>query len=330
MDGPRKVSAYAPASVANVGPGFDSFGFSLEGLGDTVTVERVSDTGSLEIECHDISGCGGDLPRDITRNTALVAARMMLEQVWPRGKFTVSIHKGIPVGSGLGSSSASAVAGVMAACSFLWEKRPSPHDVVRSLHLAGLAEHAVGNGYHVDNAAASLYGGFVIASVSEGGASWPTASPLIIPARWRVAVVRPYLQLRTAEARAVLEQVKDAGGLSWAGLRDSVADAAKMIVAAGRGEIVQFGQAMNNGLADRCRKPLIRGFGELKAAAHSEGSYGCCIAGAGPSVMALARDDAHAQRIGEAMQRKWRELGVESDLYVSPMGGPGAAIIGAE
>ena len=110
------VKVFAPASIANLGPGFDSLGVALEGLGDTIEARRVETPGVRIIE---MTGEKGNIPTDPARNCAGRAAESVLMQL--KGKaakeagLEMKLHKGLPQGSGIGSSAASAVAGAVAA-----------------------------------------------------------------------------------------------------------------------------------------------------------------------------------------------------------------------
>ncbi|NIM02015.1 MAG: homoserine kinase, partial [Acidobacteria bacterium] len=101
----RKV--FAPATVANLGPGFDVLGLALERPGDTVVVRRADASG---VRIASIEGDGGVLPREAARNTAGIAAAEVLRRTEPSAGVELDVIKGMPLGSGLGSSAASAAA----------------------------------------------------------------------------------------------------------------------------------------------------------------------------------------------------------------------------
>src|SRR3989344_3189804 len=102
------VTAFAPATVANVGPGFDVFGFALAGVGDTVEVRR---TVRPVVRLVGVFGDGGRLPREAAKNVASAVVMKMLKAVDARFGVEVTLRKGLPLGSGFGSSAASAGAG---------------------------------------------------------------------------------------------------------------------------------------------------------------------------------------------------------------------------
>ena len=104
-----EVRAFAPATVANLGPGFDVLGLALVGPGDTVTARRVDGQG-----VRLVSVSGADLPLDPERNTASVAAAATLRKAGVDVGVEIELEKGLPIGSGMGSSAASAAAAALA------------------------------------------------------------------------------------------------------------------------------------------------------------------------------------------------------------------------
>ena len=104
-----QITAFAPATVANVAVGFDILGFSMGVVGDRVTVTRTGAPG--EITMDQITGVVTDLPKDPAKNTASVALKALCREARPPHGFRISIEKGIPLGSGMGGSAASAVVG---------------------------------------------------------------------------------------------------------------------------------------------------------------------------------------------------------------------------
>ncbi|MFN9027481.1 MAG: homoserine kinase, partial [Akkermansiaceae bacterium] len=112
MSANQEIRVFAPATVANVACGYDVLGFAIDSPGDEVVVRNSSKPG---LRITEITGDGGKLPKDPNINTAGVAALDLLKHLGmlDRG-IEMEIHKKMPFGSGLGSSSASAVAGAYA------------------------------------------------------------------------------------------------------------------------------------------------------------------------------------------------------------------------
>ena len=129
----ERASAFAPASVGNVAIGFDILGFAIDTLGDRVTVSRSATAG---VQVTAVRGVAADLPRDARDNTAGRALLALQEAVRPDFGFSVEIDKGIPLGSGLGGSAASAVGAVVAANALL----PQPVSRLELLKFAMAGE----------------------------------------------------------------------------------------------------------------------------------------------------------------------------------------------
>ncbi|HQR68840.1 MAG TPA: homoserine kinase, partial [Thermoanaerobaculia bacterium] len=157
----KRVTVFAPASVANFGVGFDALGLALDGPGDVVTARLVGTPG---VRLTAIDGDGGRLPREARRNTAGVAALAVLEEFAGRGRFGIelTLTKGLPLASGLGSSAASAAAGAYAAALLL-----DVTDRSNLLRAALAGEHAADGSWHGDNVFASLLGGLRLVPSSD-------------------------------------------------------------------------------------------------------------------------------------------------------------------
>ena len=156
----KACKAFAPATVANVGPGFDVLGLALEGMGDTVEVQI--QPGPPGVYLKEITGDEGKLPTDPTQNTA---ASAVLEILRYRGlldqfRVEVTLHKGLPLGSGMGSSAASAVAGIVAIDGLFVDDVP----LQDRLSIAAECERLACGAAHLDNVAPSLMGGIVLLS----------------------------------------------------------------------------------------------------------------------------------------------------------------------
>ena len=150
------IKVFAPASVANVGVGYDILGFALDAPGDEI-VATFTDRKGLKIT--KITGAQGRLPLDIEKNTAGVAAQRFLEHIGEAERgIEIEIRKKMPFGSGLGSSAASAVAGVMA----MNELLNQPMQKRELLPFAVLGEQVADGSYHADNVAPSLIGGMIL------------------------------------------------------------------------------------------------------------------------------------------------------------------------
>jgi homoserine kinase len=312
----RAVTAFAPATVANVAVGFDLLGFALAGIGDRVTVvERLApDVDSPPLTVEAVGSLASEIPLDPALNTATVALQRLLALREEAGPFHVRIEKGIPVGSGLGSSAASAVAAVVAANALLVE----PLSRLELLECA-IAGEAVASGTpHADNVAASLYGGLQLV-LSCGP---PEVVALRVPPGIHVVVVYPRLRIETRQAREILRGQVD--------LSDHVRQSALLagfIVGSLEGDLNLIRRTMRDVLIEPQRARLVPGFDRARRAALGEGALSFSLSGSGPSVFGWAVSSEAARRIGVAVELVFSEQGLESEIWTSPLGEDGARVV---
>ena len=191
----REVSVFAPATVSNVACGFDIMGFAVNELGDVVTVKKIEKPG---VFIKNISGDGGRLPREPSRNTAGIAVIEFLKTINVRTDIEIELKKKMPLGSGLGSSAASAVAAVLAA-NILFDKPLSRNEL---LPFVLEAEKAACGAAHADNAAPSLLGGFILVRSYN---PLDTIS-LAVPDELLCTIAHPVLEIQTQYARKILPE----------------------------------------------------------------------------------------------------------------------------
>lgn len=300
---PRRATAFAPASVANVAVGFDVLGFALEGVGDEVTVEREAAQG---VRIGSISGVVRSLPTEPTRNTASVALLALVEARHPGFGFRISIRKGIPLGSGMGGSAASAVAAVAAAEALLDFALTDEE----RLRYAMAGEGAASGAAHPDNAAASLHGGLI----AVVGVDPPEVERIPLPERLSCALVHPHLEIETRAARAVLprelsRKTHVAQSMSLAGF----------LAGCFGGNLERIGRSMIDRVAEPWRAPLIPGFAAARAAAATAGALAFSISGSGPSVFAWTESVADAHEVAAGVARAFADAGLTSDRWVGPI-----------
>ena len=309
----RRLRVYAPATVANLGPGFDVLGLALASPGDTVEAE-LTDKGGVEIVA--VTGDGGLLSHDPAKNVAGRAAADVLRRA--AGAATkpgvrLWVHKQMPLASGLGSSGASSAAAAVATNELLG--RPlSERDVVM---CAMEGERAASGTPHADNVAPSVLGGIVLVRSYD---PFEIVS-LPVPPALRIAVVHPQWKVSTAEARAL---VKDSTH-TLDRIVPNLGNLAAFVMALASGDLALLGRCIDDRLVEPLRAPAIPGFQAVKDAALAAGALGCSIAGSGPSMFAFAGDDDSLHRVGSAMQSAFRSTaGLESELYAGQVSRTGA------
>jgi homoserine kinase len=304
----RTATAFSPASVGNIGVGFDLLGHSVAGPGDRATVRRV-DTPGVRITA--IRGATTDLPLDAARNTAGAALLSLAAALDLRHGFEVELDKGIALGSGMGGSAASCVAALVAANALL--DSPLPREALYPHALTG--ESLASGARTGDNVGPMLLGGLVLATPER-------LVRLHVPAAWHCALVHPHFVLETLAARAVLAPPYPLGTVVEQG-----ANLAQVLLGCERGDEALVRAGLRDVLVEPRRAPLVPGFAAVKQAALDAGAMGASLSGAGPSVFAWCTDAAAARRAAEAMRRAFAGAGLDSDAHVSPVAGPAAALV---
>lgn len=316
MSAPRRsATAFGPASVANLGVGFDALGVALEGPGDLVTATRSRREG---IRLLSVRGDRGRLPKDPEKNTAAVAAAQVLALAKERGSdvagLDLELVKGLPLASGLGSSAASAVAGAWAAALVLGieDKR----DLLRAVLVA---ENAADGSWHGDNAFAALLGGIVLVPQSDPYRRL-RAVPLPVPEALRLVIVHPDLELETAESRRVLPRLVS--------LSDQVrqgAAFAELVAALYSGDLAAAGKCISSDrIVEPARAPLVPGHAAVTRAMKKAGAYGVALAGAGPSLLALSSDGPKPAKIAKAAVEAWKAEGIAAAAEIHRVDAVGA------
>jgi homoserine kinase len=308
----KTIKAFAPATVANVSCGFDVFGFAVEQPGDEVTLILTKEPG---VVVKKIEGDGGRLPLAPEKNTASVAVLAFLEAI-DRKKEGVEIYlkKNLPLGSGMGSSAASAAAALVAINHLLGE----PLQRKELLPFAMEAERVACGSAHADNVAPSLLGGFVLIRGYDplDVVDIPTPEDLFC------TLVHPHLELKTEDSRQVLRssiQLKDAI-TQWGNIAGLVAGLMKP-------DYGLIGRSLKDVVAEPVRALLIPGFDEIKEKAVEAGALGCGISGSGPTIFALSTERELASRVGKVIQQQFQKLKLESEVYVSKINVKGAKIM---
>lgn len=285
----NKATAFAPGSIGNVGPGFDVLGLAVDGIGDRVTVELTKRDSRVEA----ITGRDAELvPRDAAKNCAAIAANAYLA---PYGfRAIVTIEKGLALAGGMGGSAASSVAGAYAAGLALGQ---SPH--VRDVLAAALEGEAAVAGRHLDNIAPSVLGGLALSRCTDP----IDVIKLPVAEAWWIALVTPKVRIRTKEARALLPDSSDRA--TWT---QQMANTTALAHAFAVGDGALVGRALEDKYAEPARAPLIPHFFDVKRAALKAGAFGCSISGSGPTLFAIAVDEAMARACRDAMARAFGEV----------------------
>ncbi|RVU26465.1 homoserine kinase [Sandaracinomonas limnophila] len=298
----EQVRVYAPATVANVACGFDIFGFAVDRPGDEVVLTKKDTPGIIISE---ITGDEGRLPLEVHKNTAGIAIQKYLEHIGRTDQgFTMALHKDMPLGSGLGSSAASAVAGVFAANELMGK----PLSQKELLPFAMEGERVACGSAHADNVGPSLLGGFVIIR---------SYNPLDIieikvPEDLFATIVHPQVEVNTKDARSILERE-----IPLSKTIEQMGNVAGLTAGLLLSDYELISRSLEDVIIEPIRSILIPQFKEVKSAAMAAGALGCSISGSGPSLFALSRGLETAEKVAVAMTGAFKDAEIESEAYVS-------------
>lgn len=284
--------------------GFDVLGVAADAVWDEVTVRRSEKPGVRIVRISDPA-----LPTEAARNTASVALLAMIDELGLEFGFDVEIDKGIPLGSGLGGSAASAVGAVVAANALL--DAPCAADQLFAWALAG---EAVASGHaHPDNVAPCLYGGLTL-TTARGVQVLPA------PELW-VALVHPHMSIETRAAREILPRE-----VPLALAVEQMGHLAAFVDACHRRDAEAAAYHCRDLLIEPHRKSLLPGFDDAAAAACDAGALAFSLSGSGPTVFALCADEATAGAVGYAVADAFTQHGLSSNFWVCPFGTSGAEL----
>lgn len=300
-------TSFAPGSIGNVGPGFDVLGLAVEGIGDTVTIELTHDSWRIA----DVTGRDAEMvPLIPERNCAAIAAHAYLKQSgW---NAVVTIHKGLALAGGMGGSAASSVAGAYAAALALNAATSDSAIETNRIIAAALEGEASVAGRHLDNIAPSVVGGLALSRSVDP----IDVIKLPVAADWWITLVTPRVRIRTRDARALLPERTERA--EWI---QQMANTTALAHAFGIGDGELLRRALDDRYAEPRRASLIPGFYEVKRAALAAGAFACSISGSGPTLFAIAPDQATAQQCARAMESVFGEV---ASTHVGPIAREGA------
>lgn len=308
----RSVNVFAPATVANVVCGYDVLGFAVNAPGDEVIMRLRDEPGVIITK---ISGDEGRLPYDPAKNTVSLSVQHYLNHIGrPDVGVEIELFKKMPIGSGLGSSSASTVAGLYAINTLM----DSPLSKMELVPFAMKGEEMACGYGHADNVAPALLGGFVLVRSYE---------PLDIiqlpyPEELFCSIVFPQIDVPTRDARQIIRSkilLKDAV-VQWGNVAGLVAGLYTK-------DIDLIARSMKDVIVEPVRSILIPDFYKLREIAMENGALSFGISGSGPSVFTFTRNEEDARIINEKLQKHFLWLDTESIAYRSPINGHGPIIL---
>lgn len=302
MNSTSFVKVQAPATTANLGPGFDSLGIAL-GLHNTVELSK-SDAPVVEI-----TGEGADsLPKDETNLTYRSACRLAREAGY-EGHWHLRQHNTIPLSRGMGSSSAAIVAGLVAA-------KETLKLAIERQEVLAIAVEIEG---HPDNVAPALMGGLTVCFEQCDGTK--AALALDAPAKLQAVLAIPNFHVNTADARKALPKT-----VPYADAVFNTGQAAAVLGMLASGQYDLLADAMRDRLHQPYRAHLIPGMEELIRAALYANARGSALSGSGPTIVALAEED-DCQAVLKAMLDAGEQTEHEWTGMILPLSNKGACLI---
>lgn len=306
----KSLKVFAPATVSNVGPGFDLMGFALEEPGDVMTI-RENSKGMLRL----FNKTDFAIPLLPEKNVSSVAIRSILNKIDTQTGLDIIFEKKIKPGSGIGSSAASSAAAVKGV-NELWKLGFSDHELI---HFALKGEFIASKSMHADNIAPALLGGIILIRSYDPIDIIELKSPRDL---W-CSVVHPDIEIKTAESRKNIPQLIP--------LKDTLAQAgnlASLVNGILTSDYNIIGRSLSDKIAEPVRNMGITGYVELKARMQKENILGINISGSGPAIFCLCNSESAAEDASQKMKDFYTGLNIRADSYYSQISTTGAKIIG--
>lgn len=306
----ESIRVKAPATVANLGSGFDLLGLAIHQIADEVLVSKRSDS---KLVIKDIEGDGGLLPRNADENTCTVAIQSLLRKLNTEQGFDVEIKKHIAFNSGLGSSASSAVAGVFAVNELLGNPLTKEQLIAPALD----GEYIASKGFHADNVAPCMFGG--ITYIRELN----PLSILQMPFNTNtfLVVLYQYVTVSTAAARSILPALYERAVLTKQSSRIA---SLLMGLTNQNDDYLSFG--LGDEIATPYRKQLIPHFDALEDLAKSNDVIGFNISGSGPSVFAWCKNETQAAAVKKDWATFFEQKKERCEIYVSSINTQGVTV----
>ena len=295
----NEIKLFSPATVANVSCGFDVLGFCLDSIGDEMVIRKTEEKGVRITKIE-----GYDLPFEVEKNVAGVSALAMYKAANPDCGFEIEIYKHIKPGSGVGSSSASAVGSVYGMNVLLG----NPYSKTELTAFAMKGEAVASQSEHADNIAPALFGGFTLVK---------SLNPLEIlqiptPSDLFAVVIHPQIEIKTADARKILPET--------IALKNAItqwSNVGSLIHGLHTNDYDLISRSLEDVVVEPFRSQLIPGFETIKKAALGNGALGTGISGSGPSVFSLCKTEATAIKVEKAIRQTYKNQNIPFEIYVS-------------
>ncbi|MGA0373636.1 MAG: homoserine kinase [Flavobacteriaceae bacterium] len=304
-----EIKIFAPASVANVSCGFDVLGFCLEPVGDEMIIRKTDSPGIRITKIQ-----GQDLPLDVRKNVAGVAAEALLKEHPVKCGFEIEIYKKIKAGSGIGSSAASSAGAVFGINQLLDKPFTSDELITFAMQGEGLASGST----HADNVAPLLLGGITLVRSTDP----IDVVQLPIPKELSAVILHPKIELKTIHAREIIKKnvTMEKAIQQWGNL-------GAFVSALFNEDYDLMTRSLKDVIVEPMRSLLIPEFESLKQASIDAGALGFGISGSGPSVFALTKGIDSAEKVSKALVQIISSIGIDYDFHLSKINEQGIKIL---
>lgn len=305
-----ECTACAPASTANLGPGYDVFGLGLDALEDIVTVKIKKKSKSIKNNLKIIIKGNGkkDIPNNPNYNTAgIVARKIISEYNLYRYSCLIEIEKNIPAGYGMGSSAASAVATAISFNSLfgldLDENKLLDYSAEGELASAGVK--------HYDNIAGSLFGNFVIIK------TYPKLEFIKIKSPTDLIVVVCVPLIKVPKMKTEISRKLIPKRVSLEKTVHNIANACSIVAGFYNQDVNMICNGINDCIIEPARKKMIPGYDKIKKKSMEEGAMAFTISGAGPSSIAFLNSRKKGLHLAEVMKEEYKKIDIECETYLA-------------
>lgn len=305
-----RVQVFSPGSVANVGCGFDTFGFAIDQLGDILTLEKRSDQ---QLVIKEIKGAV--LPLEPDKNIATVAIASLLKAENSDQGFDIIIEKLIPPGSGLGSSACSANAAVFAVNELMGFRKSK----IELIPFALKGEMIASQNAHADNIAPSMLGGF---RAVRSYVPYLDIFQIHCPEELTCLLVFPQVEIKTSEARKLISE-----SLSIDQARQQWGNVAGLTTGLLTSNWDLIARSMEDVVAEPYRQKLIPHYEKVKSICLESGAVGMSISGSGPAMFAFYTDEKQAEQPIRDLERLYTDTGIACHFHITKINNEGTRVL---
>ena len=303
------IKIFSPATVANVGCGFDVLGLCLDKVGDQMVIRKTQRKGIFITKIE-----GFELPYAVHENVAGVSALAMYNELNVDFGFEIEIYKQIKPGSGIGSSAASA-AGSVFGMNYLLDNAFDKIDLIK---FAMNGEAVASKSEHADNIAPAILGGFTLVKQNNP----LEVIQLPTPKALHAVIVHPQIEIKTADSRAVLPKT--------VALSDAItqwSNVGSLVHALHTSDYNLIGKSLKDAVIEPHRSKLIPNFNSLRKISLESGALGCSISGSGPSLFSLCEGLENAKKVEANLRGFMTKIGIPFETHISKINTEGIKIL---